>query len=175
MGDLIAYGLLGFATELAAGKPLPEDITIAPQLVEVVEAIAEQIRNGGAISVSQVRGQLTTYSEGSHWRNFNQTANFLKHADDDLDEILPLDDIATRNHELLSMACVTFMDTIGRSTAEMEAFAVFAYGSQDSFKTPYWNAEYAERFRKATPARRRLLCRRLLKILRERGEHGVLL
>jgi hypothetical protein len=173
VADLYAHGLLGFAKDVAAGKPLPPDITIAPTLVAMIKGIAQEITKGVAPTPSEVASRLSLSSVKNYWRDLSATANFLKHADRDLDAVLPLDKIEERNKELLSFSCAAYIDTLGHSTPEMEAFVIFAHGGDAGFSTPFWSGEYSERLRKASPARRRRVCRHILKVLKKEGHYRI--
>jgi hypothetical protein len=95
------------------------------------------------------------------------SSNFLKHADNDISGSLPINDF--KPEKILFPTIMSYASIWGRSTSEIEAFAVFAMGGQSGFETPFWSGEHNEKFAQLSPAKRRAFCRKFLRILKKHG------
>ena len=172
--DFMAHALFGAAQNVTAGMPLEPELAAVPEFVKSVEMVVQEMSQGRCQAVSELVARLSVgHSEKPFWNWFNAPANFLKHADSDSDDTLAIELIDIKNENVLSFACHAFINTLGRSTPEIEAYLIFSHGWRDDFSTSFWSSEHAELLRKASPARRRQICRRLLKTFKRHGSYSV--
>jgi hypothetical protein len=159
----IAAGLIGLGEDLAAGKPVPE---LDPISLRLAEEVAEGISDGQKPTVEQIAARFRR-PDARFWKRFSSPANFLKHADMDADAVLSMDEMEQHNSELLSVALISFILLMGRSNPEIEVYTIYTHGMQSDFRSKFWTSDHFQQFGNASPTRRRLLCRRLLKLLRK--------
>lgn len=82
---------------------LPAHMTNDATFMAAVETIAAQLSPITADSkLSDFSVAISSAMEKKYWQNTNYAANFLKHADHDIDETLPTDQI---DNQLLLMKC----------------------------------------------------------------------
>jgi hypothetical protein len=160
---------IGAAQLAAAGSLLPAEFETAfgPTAVKVIENIASEIGQGLTPTVAEVSRRLDVPPEKVAWRSFNKTANFLKHADRDTDLALPNENLAYENMMLLGAAVALFSDLLNRSTPEMIGLLIFVKGAEEDFRFPGWSEEHFAIFSRASPARRRRICQRVIRSLRK--------
>ncbi|NWG29955.1 MAG: hypothetical protein HXY29_00480 [Rhodocyclaceae bacterium] len=104
---------------------LPAHFTSDPAIMAEVERIANQLFPITADSkLSDVQVTLSPNLEKQYWNENNRAANFLKHADRDIEGTFPLDKID--NNPLLLKCCSSYRDIapddLGNEGLAFEAF-----------------------------------------------------
>jgi len=104
---------------------LPAHLTADPSTMAEIERIADQLSPITADSkLSDVQVLIHPTQEKQYWKESNQAANFLKHADRDADGTLPLEKID--NNLLLLKCCLAYRDVapddLGNEGLVFEAF-----------------------------------------------------
>jgi hypothetical protein len=104
---------------------LPSHMTRDPAFMAEVRRLADQLAPITADSkLSDVRASVGPTLERQYWSDTNRAANFLKHADRDVDQSLSLD--AIENQLLLIKCCCAYEDVapddLGNEGAVFRAF-----------------------------------------------------
>lgn len=165
--EMLGQGLYAIATDVASGRlsAIPPDIT--GDLVGLIESIVTHIRSGKPFDIGDAVHMFHSAGGAGHWREFNATANFLKHADTDASASISANEIGANNIHLLLRACRTYMDLLGRSTPEIHAFVVYAIGDQEGFESLFWSFNLIPQFKDFSPTKRRRTCLALLRYLKK--------
>lgn len=88
---------------------LPNHMTSDPTFMAQVKSIADQLSAITADSkLSDVRTYITPALERQYWNDTNRAANFLKHADRDVEKTLSVDELG--NQLLLAKCCCAYRD-----------------------------------------------------------------
>jgi hypothetical protein len=88
---------------------LPVHMTSTPTMIAEIESIADQLSPITADSkLSDVQVTIPLVLEKRYWNENNQVANFLKHADQDVDGTLSLE--LVDNNSLLMKCCSAYRD-----------------------------------------------------------------
>jgi hypothetical protein len=152
-------------------RTLPLHMTSDESFMTEVKYLADQLSPITADSkLSDVRASVGPTVERHYWSDTNRAANFLKHADRDTDESLPLK--AIDNHLLLIKCCCAYRDVapddLGHEGAVFQAFVAanneayeFGRGSFDSLVLS---------MRKVPKENQRELCHKLIERLNEGGD-----
>src|SRR6202041_2664131 len=75
-----------------------------PRTYEMVSRIANEIKlKGSAFTEQDISLRLGDQAKLNHWRSVSKVSAFLKHADRDPDDLLPLDEMD--NEKILMHAC----------------------------------------------------------------------
>lgn len=130
--DQIVRGVFAVASDLALERiaELPPEIRTDDQLTELILTLAERIEAGEVASIDDFTLPANGLFERTKRAEFNRIANFLKHAYEDRNAVLPASEI--KNEMLLVAASCAYRDIVGQLTPEMLSFGLF------------WLAENAE-------------------------------
>jgi hypothetical protein len=88
LSDLWANSLFKVATDFLTGVDMPEVFAEDAYLMEVVQDVVQKIKIGEVKTANDIFVKIAEDQQKSYWRKFNTSANFLKHADKDIDESL---------------------------------------------------------------------------------------
>jgi hypothetical protein len=118
---LFLIGLFSIAEELATGKraSIPDKLN-HPKVKEVIESFRCGIADGTITSVEEV---TVNHDSSLFWNKFNYPANFLKHADQDPNDMLDLSSI--KNDEILMRAAGLLVQITNRPTPEMASLMTY--------------------------------------------------
>jgi hypothetical protein len=175
LNERLGTGLFHLARDLVSGEieELPEQVRKAsPLFSKLVDHVVFLIRNGKITSPKDVFAMLRFTGEESYWRQFNQSANFLKHADIDVNNRLR--EGALDNNTLLLSAVCAYSELMGTITPEMQSIAYYLLGDTTEFRPRGWTDSDAKQFRAFSPGQRRKYCAALLEDTRDLQEamHG---
>jgi hypothetical protein len=123
-------GVYNIARRYAEGRLPQHELKIIENtgLVAVIESILGEVRaQGDNFDRSRISVELNKAGEQKVWPS--KAANFLKHADRDADEHLPLDEI--KNENLLMGACAAYLELMKMPTPEIMAFFAFWAAKND--------------------------------------------
>ena len=162
LADRLGIFIFAVASDLASGKidKLPS-IFADTQFANIIPDISAGIKRGEIKSEKEVSQRLVLINETSHWNKFNDSANFLKHADRDPDRILALDNVD--NDPLFTSAITAYIELLGTPTWEMICYCVCRGFEIENF-SPKLKAIAKEPLEK-----RRRACLSLLRELKMRG------
>jgi hypothetical protein len=123
--DQIVRGVFAVASDLVLGRitDLPLEIKNDGQLAEVILSLAGRIKAGEIASIDDFTLPANGLFEKTKRAEFNRIANFLKHAYEDENAVLPAS--AVKNEMLLVAASCAYRDIVGQLTPEMMAFGLF--------------------------------------------------
>jgi hypothetical protein len=154
----MAAGLFYVAKELLSGriKEIPEGMQDYERLIDRVKQWIKEGHVGSREDLQDVLKNYFTIQEKEFWKFYNRGANYLKHANQDSEKLLPVKDL--NNEELLQAASVMYFELMGRMTPEMEVICLYLG------QFPEGDDEYLNNILTIPPAQRRRNC---LKILRE--------
>ncbi|MGZ9073341.1 MAG: hypothetical protein ACXW3G_10620 [Rhodoplanes sp.] len=131
----VAIGFFSLAKALAEDKlhELPVRLRELAQADPQVRKMAQFIRDakenhGQGVSIHDF--QIAAIGDvGNHWRKSRLAANFLKHADRDPDESLPLSRLNT--NELMLNAVASYIRLTKQITPEMQIYMAYVCSSVD--------------------------------------------
>lgn len=113
---------------------LPPHMTSDPDFMLEVRRLAEQLSPITADSkLTEVRADIAPELERQYWNDTNRAANFLKHADRDVERVLPVDTIDNR---LLLMKCFSAYQDVAPDNLGNEGlvFQAFIMASNESYE-----------------------------------------
>lgn len=139
---------------------LPAHFTSDPGIMAEVERISDQLSPITADSkLSDVKVTISPDIERQYWNENNRAANFLKHADRDINVTFPLDKID--NHLLLLKCCSAYRDIapddLGNEGSIFEAFTAANNPSHQTTGSTSFDS-LVESMRRVPPEHRRELC-----------------
>ncbi|AFJ02624.1 hypothetical protein Q7C_1475 [Methylophaga frappieri] len=113
---------------------LPEEMTRDSDFMTEIERLAEKLSSITAESrLSDVQASIGPELERQYWNDTNRAANFLKHADRDPEQAMPLDVID--NVLLLGKAVSSYQDVAPDDLGnEGLVFAAFLAAANDSYQ-----------------------------------------
>jgi hypothetical protein len=167
--DMWKAAIYSLAQEYLAGKPFPSCFKEAPDLKELVIAIANEVKNYEIAGPEQLNLEVT--GERQHWSKFNSPANFLKHADRDSVAAMNLEEF--ENDRLLALASRSYAEIIGHLTPEMQVFGIYVLGLHPDIGVPGWSTEMNANFRSWSPSLRRRRCLSYLRKLKKTRNVGL--
>jgi hypothetical protein len=160
--DKVARGLFHMAKDTLAPNPKQAaDLAGGNKILHAMLLdLAAAIRNGEVVSPKDVEVVSDPVFERRWWNTYNQTANYLKHADKDVKSMLSLS--AVDNQSLLTAAVESYIDIMGIGTPEMVVIFLYYFGDVPDFRPPWWSAESARRYTSLESDARRHLCQAML-------------
>jgi hypothetical protein len=145
-------GLFAIAEDLAKAKieTIPKEFSYkGSPLVEIIESYRDAI----------IRGEIKTFidlppikPQPGFWKQFNESFNFLKHANQDSGGALEVAKI--KNDELLMRASAVFFEITNRVTPEIAAYYIFSAshledsGLSEGIKSEFANLPKSEKRRR---------------------------
>jgi len=137
-----------------------------------IEKIADEIKKQGVnFDRNQIGIKHSSKEDQRAW--LSKAANFLKHADRDLDELLDLDEV--KNEELLMGACCAYIRLMKKPTPEITVF--FANWLLNENREDCAAAvveELCSELRQTPTAKRRQVCREMIQRLKQGPEYATL-
>jgi hypothetical protein len=167
LADRLGLGIFVVARDLALGKTdqMPPALAQSAVFAKLITDTVAAIQSGEVSHENDVIGKLRLINETGHWNKFNKAANFLKHADRDPRDTLPLDEM--NNETLLFSGITAYLDLMGKPTPEMVVYAAFQ-GCEIEDLSPELRAAS-----KQAPAKRRRTCLKLLRKLKTRSDFAL--
>lgn len=111
-GEFVRLGLFSFAQSVVEGRDV--NLPDGAEIQAIIDRLAEAIKAGEVRSVDDIS---PIRDRNGWWKTFNVPADFLKHADRDLDAGIQESDID--NKSLLLSACGTYARIFSGSSAEI--------------------------------------------------------
>jgi hypothetical protein len=170
--DRFGLAIFLYASDLESGKidALPESITVSKWLADTIMLITAEIKAGRVKTAEDVIKKLAIKGEASYWAEFNQSANFLKHADRDPSGVLDPDKLTTETEMMLGSAISAYIEIMGGGSSTWEMFVYAAFCGLDMER-------YPPKLRKIATQplpKRRLACLSVLGDLKKRGYAALL-
>jgi hypothetical protein len=122
--DVLRNGIIVLAKQYANGTLSEKSLKLVENtpLMEAIQKISDEIKaSGGAFDPATISVPMTKISEQRAWPS--KAANFLKHADRDVDKHLVLDEVD--NEHLLIGSTVSYLQLMQTATPEMVAYLAF--------------------------------------------------
>jgi hypothetical protein len=122
--EVVRAGIHSIAQRYAQGKLPAKELKLIENtgLMVIIENIVDDVRaQGDKFDRSRIGVSMNKPGEREVWPS--QAANFLKHADRDAEDHLPVDEI--KNEHVLMGACAAYLQLMRTPTPEIVAFYVF--------------------------------------------------
>jgi hypothetical protein len=142
---------------------LPRHLANDPVFMSEVERWAEQLSPITADSkLSDVRASIGAELERQYWNDTNKAANFLKHANRDVEQALNLEKV---NNDLLLMKCFSAYQDVAPDDLGNEGivFQAFVCADNESYKIGTSSFDsLVESMKKVPPEHRAHLCHKVI-------------
>jgi hypothetical protein len=149
--DVLRHGIVALAKQYADGTLEEKQLKLIEKtpLMGALEKISEEIKTSGeTFDPTMINVPMTSLGEQRAWPS--KVANFLKHADRDVDALLVLDDI--NNEHLLIGSAVAYLQLMQTATAEMIAYlAYWSVKNEAEYDLPDEGRQLATRLKNSRP------------------------
>jgi hypothetical protein len=173
LSDLWAHSLFKMASDLVSrpNYELPKEIADVPNLVEAINKVAAKITDGEIKTVDDLNAVIPMDQQQKHWRTFNASANFLKHADNDSDKSIDVEELD--NDDLLLRATTAYLSLMAfEHTPETQAYGLYRFGADpECVEMEIYKSDAGVQLRKLPMEKRREYCFRYLQRLKENYRH----
>jgi hypothetical protein len=173
LADLWALSLFKMANDLVCktNYELPKGIADSDYLVDLIKKVVGKIADGEIKTAEDLKVMIPIDQQQSHWRTFNASANFLKHADKDSDKSIDIE--ALDNDTLLLRASAAYIGLMGgEHTPETQAYGLYRFGADpECAEMELYKSDAGVQFRKLPIERRRQFCFRYLQRLMRSSRH----
>ena len=132
---------LFYSVEASIDGSLPTELAESKEFMSLLAEVVDQVPNWESLSYEDFKVALPNGYVKKWWRWWNFPSNFLKHADQDHDALLPLNKV--NNVLLLMAASSAYHDLVGRS-AGIEVVVLTVYN--DVIEGTSGQSEFREEF-----------------------------
>ena len=141
---------------------LPGAFAAEPAVMKMLASMSvEQFEFFRTADFEDVRAEIINCDAYAHWRTWNKTANFLKHADKDPQDFLDLAEV--RNEEILLMACAGYVELNLPLTDAMLIYHLYFSATNYQQRNVSASAQrLISRLRELDEADRKTMCLKLL-------------
>jgi hypothetical protein len=161
--EVFKLGIYNIAKRYAEGTLLAPELKLIEN--SGIMAIVEKIVADPGFNCDRIEVNMNKAAEQRAWPS--KAANFLKHADRDVDEHLPIDEV--ENEKLLMAGCAAYLHLMRVPTPEIMAYYAFWAAKNDAVAEVGSEARgLAERIVKLPEAKRHGECAKFIQQIRKK-------